>query len=252
MLLRAKIAEAVAVADPGSPDLSAALVKLAGDPEVTLRVAAAGAIGKLDPLPPAALSALVRLAKSDSLNDVRVSALRALALAGKRAAPARSELTSIAGGTNPWYALWAKVVLAAIDGDVTKAAPAVRAGLGDKSGVVRATAADALPLVGGPAAGDLPALMRLLREPSAAAKEPAARAVGRLGAGAKEAVPRLGELLTDRDAPVRVAAADALGRIGPAAASAAPKLRVLLTDPLAGPAARKALERVQAKDPPKT
>ena len=83
VLLRAKIAEAVAVADPGSPDLSAALVKLAGDPEVTLRVAAAGAIGKLDPLPPAALSALVRLAKSDSLNDVRVSALRALALAGK-------------------------------------------------------------------------------------------------------------------------------------------------------------------------
>lgn len=242
--LRVKAATAAAVADPGAADVAAALTRLAADPDQTLRGAAAAALGKLDPLPAATL---VKLAKEDSRNEVRVEALRALAVAGPRAAEAKDALTALAGGPNAWHALWAKVAVAAIDGDATKAAPAVRAALADKSNVVRATAAEALLLVGGPTPADLPALTRLLRESSDLAKEAAARAVGPLGAAAKEAVPRLAELLGDKTAGVRVAAAEALGQIGPAALPAAAKLRGQAADPLVGPAARKALEKVTAK-----
>jgi len=247
LLVRVKAAEAAVAADPASTEVAAALAKLAGDEDAAIRSAAAAAMGKLDPLPPAALAALVNLAKTDPRNEVRVSALRALAVAGPRAAAAKGDLSAVAGGTNPWYALWAKVALAAADGDVTKAVPAVRAGLTDKSGPVRTAAAEALPLVGGATAADLPALQRLLREPSDAAREAAARAVGPLGAAAKDAVPRLTELLTDKSSGVRIAAAEALGAIGPAASSAAAKLRAAAADPLLGPAARKALEKVEAK-----
>jgi HEAT repeat protein len=251
LLLRVKAAETAAVADPTSADVSAALVKMAGDPEPAVRAAAAGAIGRLDPLPPPALAALVKMAQNDSRNEGRVGALRALVVAGPRAAAAKGELSSIAGGQNPWYALWAKVALASADGDAAKAAPAVRAGLTDKSGPVRVTAAEALLLVGGPTAADLPALTKLLREPSEVAKEAAARAIGPLGAAAKEAVPRLVELLADRSGTVRIAAAEALEKIGPAAAAAAVKLRGLAADPLVGPAARKALEKIEANPPKK-
>lgn len=247
LLVRMKAAEAAAVADPTSADVSAALAKLAADPDTPIRVAAASAMGKLDPLPPTALAALVKMAQGDARNEPRVAALRALVVAGPRAAPAKAELSAIAGGQNPWYALWAKVALAAIDGDAATAAPAVRAGLTDKSGPVRVAAAEALPLAGGPTAADLPALMRLLREPSDGAKEAAARAVGVLGPAAKDAVPRLTELLADKSGGVRVAAADSLGQIGPAAIAAAAKLRGMAADPLMGATARKALEKIEAK-----
>jgi HEAT repeat protein len=249
LLLRVKAAEAAAVADPGSAGVAAALIKMAGDSDTIVRVAAAGAIGRLDPLAPAALAALVKMAQADSRNEPRVAALRAIATAGPRAAAAKGELSAIAGDQNAWRALWAKVALAAVDGDATKAAPAVRAGLSDKSPPVRVAAAEALPVVGGATAADLPALTRLLRESSDGAKEAAARAIGPLGAAAKEAVPRLTELLADKVGSVRIAAADALGQIGPAAAPAAVKLRGLTTDPLVGPTARKALEKVEARPP---
>ena len=104
--LRAKAAVAVAVADPTSPEVSAALVKAAGDPELDIRAAVADALGRLDPLPPAALDTLVRMAKTDAKNGPRVAALRALAAAGPRAKAASPDLDAIATGPQPGLALW--------------------------------------------------------------------------------------------------------------------------------------------------
>jgi HEAT repeat protein len=250
LLLRVKVATAAAVADPASPEVAAALVKGLDDPDPTLQAAAARALAKLDPLPPDAVAALVKLAKSTRPYGPRAAALRALAEAGTRVAAAKADLDALAAGPIPGLATWAKVARIAADGDVTKAAPVVRAGLTDKNPQVRATAAGALELVGGPDPGDLPPLLRLLREPNPATKEAAAHAVGRLGPGAKDAVPRLARLLSDKDSEVRVAAAEALGRIGPAALPAAAKLREASTEPLVAAAARKALDRIGVKDEP--
>jgi HEAT repeat protein len=250
LFVRMKVATAAAVADPASPEVAAALVKGLDDSDPTLQAATARAIGRLDPLPPDAVAALVKVAKSTRPYGPRAAALRALAEAGKRAAAAKPDLDAIAAGPIPGLATWAKVARIAADGDVSKAAPVVRAGLTDKNPQVRATAAEALVLVGGPDPGDLPALLRLLREPNPTTKEAAAQAIGRLGPGAKEAVPRLARLLSDKDSEVRVAAAEALGRIGPAALPAAAKLREASTDPLVATAARKALDRIGIKDDP--
>src|SRR5262249_36993955 len=150
LALRVKAAEAAAVAAPGSERVAAALAKLAADPDPTLRAAALGAMAKLDPFPPLAIIPLVKAVKEDSRNEGRVAALGAMVVLGPKADGVKGDVSAIAGGANPWYALWAKVALVAMDGDATKAAPAVRAGLTDKNGIVRATAAEALLLVGGP------------------------------------------------------------------------------------------------------
>ncbi|MDB5305857.1 MAG: putative lyase [Gemmataceae bacterium] len=246
--LRVKVIGAVAVADPGSKDAAAALVKAAGDSDPHVRAAAAGALGKLTPLPDDARAALVKLMRSDPRTEIRSAAVRGLTAAGVRARAAKPDLEAVATGTLPGPALWAKVALAAADGDVTKAAGIVRDGLADRSLAVRTAAAEALVLVG-PTAADVPALVRLSREPAAGAKEAAATALGRIGPGAKDAVAQLAKLLNDRDGDVRIAAAEALGRIGPAAVPAAQKLKdAIKADPLLAPTARKALDRLGVKE----
>jgi HEAT repeat protein len=248
--LRVKAANAVAVADPASPEVAGAIVKAAADGDQTVRAGAAAALGKLDPLPPDALNTLVKMAKGDGKNAPRVAALRAMAAAGPRAKPAKAELDAIANGPQPGLALWAKVALAAIDGDVGKSASVVRAALNEKNAPARSAAAESLLLVG-PKLDDLPALMKLLKDVSGTTKAAAATAVGLLGAPAKDAVPHLVRLLDDREAEVRVAAADALGRIGPDSLPALPKLKELTRDRFdtSGTrlAAQRAIERIEKK-----
>lgn len=246
LTVRLKVVNAVALADPSSPEVAAVLVKTTGA-ETLMKRAAAMALASLNPMPPDAVAALVRLAKTDPEQLTRVVAMKALAVAGAKAKAARADVATIATGENPAPAAWGKVALAAIDGDVTKAAGVVRAGLSDRYVVARVVYAEALLMVG-PAVGDVPALVKLMREKPDGAKEAAAVALGRIGPPAKEAVPRLIELLDDRAGETRAAAAEALGRIGPAAVAAVPKLRERLTDPMASAAARRALEKLGAKD----
>lgn len=247
--LRAKVIGAVAVADPASAEVSAALVKAAAADDIGVRTAAARALGKLNPLPDDARAALVKLLRTDAESVVRLAAVRGLTDAGPRAKGARSDLDAVANGTLPGVDLWGKVALAAVDGDVRTAAGAVRAGLGDRNPNVRAAAAGALLLVG-PTAADVPALLKLLEKSSTApAKAAAATALGRIGADAKVVVPKLIDLLADPDGDARAAAAEALGRFGPAAQPAVPKLKeVVRTDPLASPAARRALDKLGVPD----
>ena len=241
--LRAKAVAAVVGADPGSPQVAAAVTQAAADADLSIRLASAAALGRLDPLPDDAQTALAKMARSDAKVEARAAAVRGLAAAGPRAKAARPDLEAVAAGTLPGLDLWAKVALASVDGDIGKAAPAVRAGLADKSATVRAAAAEALALVG-PTEADIPALAKLLRDQSASAREAAAEALGRIGPAAKATVPRLVVLLAAREGEVRAAAAEALGRIGPAARPAIPKLKEAAKDPATAAAARKAIERI--------
>ena len=247
--LKIKVIGALAQADPASPESAKALVIAANDRDQYVRKAAAAALGKLDPLPDDARNVLVKLMKTDARAEVRAVAVRGLASAGPRAKGAKADLEAVANGTLPGPALWAKVALAAIDGDVSKAGTAVRAGLAGRNGSIRVAAAEALVVVG-PTAADVPALVKLSREAIAGAKEAAARALGQLGSASKDAVPRLIELVADRDSDVKLAAIEALGRIGlPTAAPAIPKLKdAMRTDPSLATTTRKALDRLGVKD----
>ena len=245
--LRVKAIAAVVVVDPGSAEVAAALLKAAADSEPPVRAAAARALGRLDPLPKEALDALVKMAKEDSQNGPRVGAHVALTTAGPRAKPARAEVEALTTNPQPALALWAKVALAAIDGDVSKSAPQVRTGLADRNPAVRASAGQAL-LVVGPANDDLPALVKLLKDSGSAARIAAATALGRLGAASKDAVPQLVRLLEDNESDVRFAAAEALGSIGPAALPAVKKLKELrAADTQVRTVAQWALDKIEAK-----
>jgi HEAT repeat protein len=247
--LRIKVIGALVQVDPGAKAAADALTNAAKDRDPSVRKAAALAIGKLNPLPDEARVALVKMLTSDSRAAVMSAAARGLATAGVRAKAAKPDLEKVASGKLPAAALWARVALAAVDGDATKASGAVHEGLTGRNASVRVAAAEAL-LVVGPTAGDLPVLLKISREATSGAKEAAARAMGTIGSGAKDAVPRLIELLSDRDGDVRTAAAEALGQVGlPAAAPAIPKLKeALRSDPSLAPTARKALEKLGARD----
>lgn len=232
--------------DPGSAEVASALVKATQDGDAAIRAAAAMALGQLNPLPPDALAALLKMAKSDSRNGPRVSALQALAVAGTRAKSARPEVEALTNNPQAGLAFLAKLALTAIDGDVKNAAPMVRAGLSDRNPAVRASAAEAV-LVIGPTKEELPALLNLLKEPGATVRGAAATAIGQIGPAAKDAVPQLIRLLDDRDSEVRIPATVALGRIGTPAQPAVRKLKELLRDPLVWPSAQKALKEIEAK-----
>jgi len=247
---REKLVAAIVAADPASKSVATTLITISGDSDPSLRAAAASALGQVDPLPSDAIGKLVALAKTDKRTEPRAAALHALAEAGPRAKSARTEIQGIAvGNIQDAQAFLARIAVAAMDGETTKAATIVRAGLTNKKPDLRAAAARALVQVG-PKPDDLPALMKLLNDRDAATREAAAKCVGRLGPVAKDAVLRLTKLLSDdTTGEVRIAAASALGDIGPAALGAAPKLQeATRTDLLVKPAARKALEKLGVKE----
>jgi HEAT repeat protein len=242
--VRAKVAGALAVADPAAPQVGAALVQAAGDADQTVRAGAAAGLGKLNPLPADALAALTKMAKADAKDGPRVAALRALTAAGPLAKAAKPDLEAIAAGKQPWLALWARVALVALDGDVRKAAPTVRKALTDRGALTRAAAVEGLLLVG-VAKDDLPALLRLVKDVNPPTKAASARALAQLGPLAKDAVPDLVRGLDHAEYEVRVASAEALGAIGKESKPGLAKLRELRADPLVRPAALRALEKIE-------
>jgi HEAT repeat protein len=244
--LRARVIAATVLADPASPEVDAALIKASADDDMTVRCAAAEALGKLNPLPADALATLVKMAKNDPKYVGRLAALRGFTSAGMRAQSAKSDIEALTTNAQPGLALWAKVALAAINGDVSASAPTVRATLTQRNSLARSAAAEAL-LVIGPTTADLPALIKLLKDQLDLTRISSAKAVGRLGPDAKDAAPQLRKLLDDNNAEVRAAGADALGMLGSAALPAVPRLKELLADPSVKESAQRALAHIGAK-----
>jgi len=245
--LRTKAITASVTADPGSPNVAAALEKAASDSSHEIRTAAAEAMGLLNPLPASALDTLLKMAKSDAGNGPRVAALRGLATAGTRAKAAGTDLDAIVSGPQPGLALLAQVARASVDGNPQRAQDAVRKGLTDRNLQVRAAAANALLFIG-PQPIDLPTLLKLLKDPNDPTRVAAAAGLGRIGAAAKDAVPQLTRSLDDKASEVRIAAAEALGGIGTAPKATLAKLRDLQrNDPAAKFAVQRALNKIGEK-----
>lgn len=234
---------AIPAIDPASRDVLAALTAAGSHEDQAVRSAAATALGKLDPMPVEAVTKLVELARSDRHYNPRLAAVRALALAGPRAKSARAEVEAIATGPQPGLALWGKVGVAAMDGDVARAAPAIRAAMTDRKYPARSASVEALALVG-PAKSDVPVLIKLLKDIDSKSREGAARCLSILAGNAAEAAPQLILLLGDRESEVRIAAVEALGEMGPAALPALERIRELTRDPLAAFAAKKTLDKL--------
>jgi HEAT repeat protein len=253
---RKQVFEALVGIDPGAKEAAELFLQTTKDNSAASRALGAMMLAKLDPMPPDALARLVEMANKDTATAARSAALKALAAAGPKAKPVRADIEKIATGTIPEFALAAKTALAAIDGTLPAIAADVRKALSDKNAQVRAAAVESLLIIG-PTATDLPTLQRMMSEPGAATREAAARCAGIVGKEARDAVPHLVKLLDDREASVRIAAATALGDIGWAPKSALAKLRAMrggtkrgaVNDPLAGPAAAKALQKLEGKDP---
>jgi HEAT repeat protein len=244
---RIRVIGAIAASDPTSNEVMKALLLITAEGDTSIRVASTTALGKLDPLPPEALTKLVSLAKSDKNTIVRLAAIRAIAMSGPRANPAKAEMEAIAAGPQLGLALWAKVSLASMDGDISKAAPTVRAALTDKYPTARSAAAETLLLIG-PSPADLPALIKLLKDLGSTARAASVRCIGSLGTKAKESAPHLLPLLSDGEGDVRIATAEALGNIGVASLPVMERLKAIGRDPLVESTARKAMEKLSAAD----
>ncbi len=246
---RLRIIQALPTIDPAATPTVQTLRQLLKDGDADVRAAAARALGRCDPLPAEAVRELLILATSDRRTTPRLGALLGLIAAGPRAAAAQKDLQPLAERTPlDGQVLLAQLASAAVQGRVATARNILRAALEAPQADVRAAAAMALELFPVNSA-DLPALKKLCRDAHPETRRAAADALGRIGPAAKEAVGLLVPLLEDGQPDVRAAAADALGRIGTVPPPAIPKLRQIQDDPVAGPAARRTLERVGLREP---
>ncbi len=110
------------------------------------------------------------------------------------------------------------------------AVPALVAAMGDSDARIRYWAVAAIKALGEKARDTLPALLVALRDDSAAVRRGAASALGSLPFAAESTVPRLVEALEDTDTGVRQNAVEALASFGPAASGAVPRLIAALGD----------------------
>ncbi len=246
---RIRIIQTLPTIDPAAPATVQTLRQLLQDSDADVRTAAARALGRCDPLPAETVRELLAVAARDRRTNPRMGALLGLIAAGTRAAAAQKDLQPLAERTpRDGQVLLAQLASYAVQGKVTSARSILRAALEAPQPDVRAAAALALELFPVNSA-DLPALKKLCGDTHPETRRAAADALGRIGPAAKEAVGLLIPLLEDGQPEVRAAAAEALGRIGTVPPAAIPKLRQLQDDPIAGPAARKTLERAGLREP---
>jgi HEAT repeat protein len=241
---RLRIIEDLPRVGAAEPRLVQALLELTEQKDMEIRRAAARALGRIRPFPPAAVQRLVTMAQTDNRLPPRHAALVALIAAGPLAREQSKPLQAFAERNPPdSLALLAQVVQASADKQPLRARQLVRTALSSPRPEIRSAAVEAL-LVLSPTSAELPALQRLLSEPDPEVRAAAAQAIGQLGPSAHATVPALTALLEDRDPSVQEAAVEALGRLGPAAKAAGDKLLRLNNNPNLAPAVRRTLDKL--------
>jgi HEAT repeat protein len=158
-----------------------ALVRLLEDSDPTVRTNAAATLGRIGLPARAALPALKRLMREETVTTAREQMARTL---GQVASDQPETIDELIGYLET----------------------------GDES--TRVLAAEALGAAGQPAARAVPALMRALVDPSAQLRAEAAEALGSMGPAVRPAIPALLAALNDPDHEVQHSVAEALSRLG--------------------------------------
>ncbi|MES2442461.1 MAG: HEAT repeat domain-containing protein [Pseudomonadota bacterium] len=202
-------AEALLGIDPANRDVIADVMRLFANEDANVRGLAAAAMAQSGT---AALPLLIR-GLGDSQAMVRAESAGALALIGKKSAPAAAALTRA---------------------------------LADPGEEVRRNAADALREIGPAAAGATKALTIALDDRFAAVRANAASALGSIGPAALSALAPLTRHLDDSDSTVRQAAVTALAAISPASGPALLAALERHSEPIEASNIARALARIAA------
>jgi HEAT repeat protein len=228
---------------PASKTLIPFLIRALRDKSEPVRCAAASSLGVAKPVPPAALSELLRLFRVGTASERRAAHMALIALDTAPhvtrflADPDRmlrahaAELLAKMGKT----ALPSLIAMVKTHDDPgRRAAAGVMARIGAQDELVallvheepgvRASAANGLGQMGRRARGAVPDLIEALDDPQADVVVQAAWALGEIGPGAEAAVPKLIEALDHPKPEVVREAVAALGKMGPGAEAAVPKL----------------------------
>jgi HEAT repeat protein len=221
--VRTAAAQAVGLLGTAASPTVPQLLALLQDPEEVVRCRAAESLGSIGGADKRVIDALIGLLPDVSAN-VRESSAKALGEMKSDAADALSALLPLLKDREDTVREAAAVALRTIgklNGDHT---PQLVEGLASPDTEVRADTAEALGEIGSSAAEATPALVRALADPNDRVRAQAAQALGKIGESAADAVPNLVRALRDRDSWVSALAAEALGEMGESADGAVPAL----------------------------
>jgi HEAT repeat protein/lysophospholipase L1-like esterase len=220
------------VPEPASTPSSAgvAVAELAGAlraPETSVRLSAARELQRRGKEAAPAVDALFD-ALADSSENVRWAAAQALWKADP-GPPALPRLVLALESRDPYVRGFAAWSLGNLGEAARDAVPALAETVRAEEADGRGASLLALARLGPAARAAAPALIKALGSPHAPRRWNAARALGRIGA--PEAVEPLMRALLDRNDHVRIHAARALGKLGPAASAAVDALTAARRDP---------------------
>lgn len=195
--------------------------------DVSARVRAVDALGKIRPQSRQSISALAR-AVQDSSHVVHDAALVALARAGAPAVPILAETLD---DDEPAARAGAASALARIGTAAGSARPQLIRALDDSSAVVRAAVASALAALGSSAHDAVPTLLSRVSDVDPSVRAAALRALGRIEERASLVLPAAIAGTRDSSGEVRYAALRVIQDYGLTAGSAVPALIERLADP---------------------
>ncbi len=188
------------------------LKELLKDESVAVRIKAAEAIWRIDPVNPGPLLDVLVAAYDHKEDIVRAAVLGVIAEIGEKAKPAlpvvKKGLTDKAFGVRLQAVVTAGAMGPAAKGIVPELLDIMR---DDDTGLLEAQATIVLKNIG---PGAVPGLRKALADKSAKVRRGSAFALGLLGPKAYEAVGDLVKALSDDEPLVRAMAADAIGKIG--------------------------------------
>ena len=212
-------------------DYTATLVNLLNDPEFTVRIAAAEAVGNLGLKGTVAVPALVKLL-ADTETGVQFIAKDSLEKLGILSGLTAKQMIPFINDANLHISKGTRNVLVRIG--QKSIAPLIEA-LREKDNKIKATVAYVLGKIGIERGSPMMReasdnLIALLKGTDSEVRTAAATALGDIGIEYKESIIALTEALRDPDENVRAAAVESLGKIGPGSKSAAPFIAQALKD----------------------